>query len=259
MEKKFKILIFLYFKLQVTLTPHQRALINELMTEAASAINDVVRQPQMTSTCIQTDLTVPPNTPSSTSNNTTTSFDFPDPPQESSSTSSSSSDDESENRSPMAAASRPAKKLKRRRPPSFKKHRVAPKKTISEADDEDSDIDRELAETELKLKLELLSETQPKENRSSKNNNSEDSSSSDSEDEIDDVKKWAHIGQELKMIADCFGPPDDDGSDDPNAVNPFQVTDLLGLVNLMLPISVPQSLWSALLSYAAWKIFKKFQ
>ena len=72
------------------------------------------------------------------------------------------------------------------------------------------------------------------------------------------MKKWQKFGLELRMIADSFG---DDGSDnlDPNAVNPIHVTDLLGLVNLMLPISVPQSLWSALLSYAAWKIFKKFQ
>ena len=231
------------------------------MSEAASAINDVIRQPQMTSTCIQTDLTVPPNTPSSTNSNITSHFDFPEPPQEfqnSSSSSSSSSDEESEqNRSPIAA-SRPAKK--RRRPPSFKKnHRVPPKKTISEADDEDSD--KELAETELKLKLELLSQTQPKENRSTKIHNSTEDSTSDSEDdEIDDVKKWQKFGQELRMIADCFGKEiGDDGSEDPNAVNPFQVTDLLGLVNLMLPISVPQSLWSALLSYAAWKIFKKFQ
>ena len=236
------------------------------MTEAASAINDVIRQPQMTSTCIQTDLTVPPNTPSSTNSNIT-SFDFPDPPQESSTTISSSSEDEENTRSPMAsAASRPANK-KRRRPPSFKKHRVAPKKTISEADDEDSDIDKEKQETELKLKLELLSETQQsKENKhrssSSKTNSTEENSSdSEDDDEIDDVKKWQKFGQELRMIADSFGPPgfDDGSNDDPNAVNPFQVTDLLGFINLMLPISVPQSLWSALLSYAAWKIFKKFQ
>lgn len=211
----------------VTLTSHQRAVIGELMSEAAQAIKDVLRQPQTASICINTDLTVPPNTPASASS---TAFEFPDPP----SMTSSSSDEEG------ATPKRPQRKLKRKRAQSFKKHRVAPKKqTSEEADDEATDNEDNLEE--LKLKLDLISESR-----------------SDSEaEEVDDAKKWAIVGEELRFIADRFGNPEDSTEIDFN--NPFKVSDLVSIINLMLPVSVPQSLWSALLSYAAWKIFKKFQ
>ena len=110
---------------------------------------------------------------------------------------------------------------------------------------------------ELALKLQFLSHS-----RSQTTSDSEDSEESEhSENEkskADDAQKWSDIGQELRMIADCFGTPDD-FDDATNAMNPFGVIYLLGLINLMLPVTVPQSLWSALLSYAAWKIFKRFQ
>ena len=202
------------------------------MSEAAQAIKDVLRQPQATANiCINTDLTVPPNTPA-----TCTSFEFPDPP----SMPSSSSSDENES---GATPKRPQRKLKRKRAQSFKKHRVAPKKTTSEeADDEASDNEDNLEE--LKLKLDLISESR--------------SSDSEAEEEVDDAKKWAMVGEELRFIADRFGHPDE-SSEMIDFNNPFKVSDLVSIINLMLPVSVPQSLWSALLSYAAWKIFKKFQ
>ena len=148
---------FTFLKLQVPLTPHQRALINELITEASSAINDVIRQPQMTSTCVNTDLTVPPNTPSAAATSVT-SFEFPETEDHITSSSSSSDEGEGQEATPR---SRPARKMKRRRPPSFKnKHRVAPKKVTSdlEADDEASEASED-KDLELSLKLNLLSET----------------------------------------------------------------------------------------------------
>ena len=120
------------------MTPHQRALINELMSEAASAINDVIHRPQMVETCVNTDLTVPPNTPSASSSGSTgTTFEFPatnDVNEVQVSSTSSSSEDE-DSGTPRSA--RPVRK--RRRPVSFRKHRVAPKKVSSDADDEDTD------------------------------------------------------------------------------------------------------------------------
>ena len=88
-----------------------------------------------------------------------------------------------------------------------------------------------------------------------------DSESTSTDEEIDcqtEAQKWSQIGQELRLIADCFGTPEE-LDEDGNSLSPFGVNDLVSLINLMLPITVPQSLWSALLSYAAWKIFKKFQ
>ena len=109
---------------------------------------------------------------------------------------------------------------------------------------------------ELTLKLQFLSHSRSQ--TTSDSEDSEESEHSEKEKSKDDAQKWSDIGQELRMIADCFGTPDD-FDDTTNAMNPFGVNDLLGLINLMLPVTVPQSLWSALLSYAAWKIFKRFQ
>ena len=82
------------------------------------------------------------------------------------------------------------------------------------------------------------------------------------------VTDWAKVGAELRSIADKFGGDDDlhghlQGQDEPDAnggrVVARHEVDVVSLINLMLPFSVPQSLWSALVSYAAWKIFKRFQ
>ena len=246
----------------VILSRQQRAVIGQLMSEAAEAINDIIRQPETASICAQTDLSVPPNTPIITS----TTFDFPENPellQETSSESnitisqvlsSSSSEDEGSDSTP----SRPVRK--RRRPPSFKKqHRVVPKKNLSEADDEATSAEENSSDSldnlELKLKLGLLCES--RDPSFSGTSSSAECEESDLEKD-DSVEKWSKIGEELRIIADKFGAPPEleSGSD---LVNPFQVNDLLSIINLMLPVSVPSSMWSALLSYAAWKIFKKFQ
>ena len=89
---------------------------------------------------------------------------------------------------------------------------------------------------ELELKLNLLSETR----RTLKPDNAED---------------WAKVGTELRNIADSFQKGLDSDPEDPENGS----VDIFALINLMLPVSVPQSLWSALVSYAAWKIFKRFQ
>ena len=246
----------------VILSRQQRAVIGQLMSEAAEAINDIIRQPETASICAQTDLSVPPNTPIITS----TTFDFPENPellQETTSESnitisqvlsSSSSEDEGSDSTP----SRPVRK--RRRPPSFKKqHRVVPKKNLSEADDEATSAEENSSDSldnlELKLKLGLLCES--RDPSFSGTSSAECEAESDLEKD-DSVEKWSKIGEELRIIADKFGAPPEleSGSD---LVNPFQVNDLLSIINLMLPVSVPSSMWSALLSYAAWKIFKKFQ
>ena len=209
----------------LNLNPNQRSIISELMNEAASAIVDVIRQPEIRSVSINTDLTVPPNTP-----NTDQTFEFPDVQVY------TSEDSDFEN----VQAEKMLKK--RKRIPSFKRPRVLRKKLLfkqESADDEASSTDDQ---EELSLKLNLLSEAT--------------SSSSDTESEdIDDPQKWAKIGEELRIIADRFSDEIADPEEDPSNKS----TDLLSLVNLMLPVSVPRSLWSALLSYAAWKIFKKFQ
>ena len=120
-----------------------------------------------------------------------------------------------------------------------------PKKvtTSEDADDEASEEDKNEA-LELKLKLNLLSQTQ-----------SADEAATETED---DVEKWSRIGEELRSIADRFGGPVDP-VEDQELANPFRVTDLLSLLNLIVPCYLPHSLWSALLSYAAFKMFKKFQ
>lgn len=150
---------------------------------------------------------------------------------------------------------------KRRRVPSFKtgqQPRVPAKVGCSsndEADDEASEAEslvkaksRVEAEhhgkvevddeevKELELKLNLLSETR----RTLKPDNAED---------------WAKVGIELRNIADSFQKGLDSDPEDPENGS----VDIFALINLMLPVSVPHSLWSALVSYAAWKIFKRFQ
>ena len=94
-------------------------------------------------------------------------------------------------------------------------------------------------EKELELKLNLLSETR-------RTLQSQDSS----------TEEWAKVGTELRNIADSFQRGLDSDLSDQDETGSI---DILSLINMMLPVSVPQSLWSALVSYAAWKIFKRFQ
>ena len=125
--------------------------------------------------------------------------------------------------------------------------------TIDDAEQESSSGEEIFADSSgLQLKLKVLSEAQR----------------TVIEAEITD---WAKVGIELRSIADKFGEDLDgrDGGQDQvdhhhhngggGRVVARHEVDVLSLVNLMLPFSVPQSLWSALVSYAAWKIFKRFQ
>ena len=129
----------------------------------------------------------------------------------------------------------------------------------------------DLTTSELQLKLNVISETQK-------------ALANASEEEIK-CTDWTKIGSELRHIADKFSDFDAPagGNSDANTVgvdldepdvrrsnnrrnnnmarantNSHEI-DLISTVNGMLPFAVPQSLWSALVSYAAWKIFKKFQ
>ena len=180
---------------------------------------------------------------------------------------------------------------KRRRKSSFKdpsiQPRVAPKfpqlenssTTCHDADDEgsDEDIVREvrkktlvrspskhchklfsyhhsLNDKGLKFGLELVAETQKL---------SSESSSSDSDQTDGNTNKmtnWSKVGEELRSIADSF----QDSNGGTNLRVEATLTgvvplDILSLLNMMLPVSIPQSLWSALVSYAAWKMLKRFQ
>ena len=175
---------------------------------------------------------------------------------------------------------------KRPRKPSFKAHRVPPKfsccedaddeasssssednvdsatmdqidlikaripRALSITDDDESSSSEEIfAESSgLQLKLKVLSEAQRT-----------------VEEAASVVTDWSKVGAELRSIADKFGDdlPNLQGQDEVDGEGRRVVArhevDVVSLINLMLPFSVPQSLWSALVSYAAWKIFKRFQ
>lgn len=149
---------------------------------------------------------------------------------------------------------------KRRKRPSFRlTHRVEPKTWCSSdhADDEDSseppedlleDSDQEARE-ELRLRLRILAETQ----RAVREDSTEEE---DSKPDTD----WSKVGEELRHIADRFQEAAHaDAGETSTARRERLPVDVLGLINMMLPFSIPQSLWSAIVSYAAWKFFKKFQ
>ena len=90
------------------------------------------------------------------------------------------------------------------------------------------------------------------------------SSSSDSSDQTDGkptkFTDWSKVGEELRSIADSFQESNGGTNVRVEATLTGVVPmDLLSILNMMLPVSIPQSLWSALVSYAAWKIFKRFQ
>ena len=109
----------------------------------------------------------------------------------------------------------------------------------------------------LEFGLELVAETQKL------------SSSSSSEDTPDNGRQtkmtdWSKVGEELRSIADSFQASSNSNSDGTNLRVEATLTgivplDILSIINMMLPVSIPQSLWSALVSYAAWKIFKRLQ
>ena len=183
---------------------------------------------------------------------------------------------------------------KRRRKSSFKdpstQPRVAPKfpqfehisTSSNEADDEGSDDEvvlnnrrrtiprtpakhchkifsyhHKLNDKGLQFGLELVAETQKL------------SSSSSSEGVVENKKHakmtdWSKVGEELRNIADSFQVSSTKNGEGTNLRVEATLTgvvplDILSVINMMLPISIPQSLWSALVSYAAWKIFKRFQ
>ena len=180
---------------------------------------------------------------------------------------------------------------KRRRKSSFKdpsiQPRVAPKISqpqnlstmCSDADDEGSDQEsrrevkkkttprstskhchklfsyhHKLNDKGLAFGLELVAQTQKLSS----------SSSSDSSDQTDGkptkFTDWSKVGEELRSIADSFQESNGGTNVRVEATLTGVVPmDLLSILNMMLPVSIPQSLWSALVSYAAWKIFKRFQ
>ena len=179
---------------------------------------------------------------------------------------------------------------KRPRKPSFKAHRVPPKFSCCEdADDEASssgdDHDQVDSAASIDLvKLQRISIDDDEDSSSSSSSCSEeifaDSSGlqlrlkvlSEAQRTVEEaasvVTDWAKVGAELRSIADKFGD-EAEGHHHPGHVDEVDgegrrvvarhEVDVVSLVNLMLPFSVPQSLWSALVSYAAWKIFKRFQ
>ena len=206
----------------------------------------------------------PPNSPANMANNQAPQqFVFPEV-----------EDDSSSDCLGVASQQQQKSQRKRRRIPSFNRHhRVAPKLQCSDddADDEDSDFTAEKsraakaeaddnagsadaydsdaeARQELSLRLRILAESQK------------------SGSETD----WSKVGEELRSIADSFqnisgssastssGEGRRSGQSGQAASSGEVVpTDILSFINLLLPVSIPQSLWSAIASYVAWKILKR--
>jgi hypothetical protein len=240
------------------LDAEKRAIIAIIVNEAAKEIQSVMGLGLQRESELESFPSQPPNSP-----NDATSFEFPIlrlnrqdglPTRRNISQDIETTSEEEEAALLPEKPKRTRSFRKRRRVPSFKtgqQPRVPAKVgcSNSEADDESSEpetltiaksrvetnTDDVVTEKELELKLNLLSETR----RSMKQ---------------DDIAEWAKVGTELRNIADSFQKGlDSDGDDETGSV------DIFALINLMLPVSVPQSLWSALVSYAAWKIFKRFQ
>ncbi len=242
-----------------TLTPHQAALIRALAVEAAQVLQSTSASTNTTaSVSINTDLTVPPNSPSYSAP-TSSNFEFPEVENQDAATvtTSSSSEDEAVQANKVGFR-RTRSQRKRRRVPSFKGlNRVPPKYKIAvnseDADDEDSCFTDTDEVMELKLKLEVLSQTAA----ASEADSSEEVDCCSSSCESDD-DKWFRVGEELRTIADTFAYGLDEDDATSVASTRGGTFDLLTFINLMLPVSVPRSLWSALVSYAAWKIFKRF-
>ena len=110
----------------------------------------------------------------------------------------------------------------------------------------------------LEFGLELVAETQRL--ASSTSSSSDDKGEQTDGTKITKMTDWAKVGEELRSIADSFQESNGGTNLRVEATLTGVVPlDILSILNMMLPISIPQSLWSALVSYAAWKIFKRFQ
>jgi hypothetical protein len=136
----------------------------------------------------------------------------------------------------------PKSMRKRKRIPSFKTgipSRVQPKISCAETDlEEDNDPDLysydDQEDLELKLKLDILAESR--------------------HIQSDVETDWAKVGADLRCIADSFSRSFDDNSGDGG-----DRIEILSILNMMLPLSIPKSLWSAFISYAAYKFFARFR
>ena len=113
---------------------------------------------------------------------------------------------------------------------------------------------RRLNDKGLEFGLKLIAETQKLASSSDENTDQADGM------EPPKMTDWAKVGEELRSIADSFQESNGGTNLRVEATLTGVIPlDILSLLNMMLPVSIPQSLWSALVSYAAWKIFKRFQ
>ena len=102
--------------------------------------------------------------------------------------------------------------------------------------------------------MKLIAETQKLASSSDENTDQTDGK------EPAKMTDWAKVGEELRSIADSFQESNGGTNLRVEATLTGVIPlDILSILNMMLPVSIPQSLWSALVSYAAWKIFKRFQ
>ena len=168
---------------------------------------------------------------------------------------------------------------KRRRVPSFKNKtepRVPNKLEAVEADDEASDVDdvdlryitektdqikaHDSSEDELRLKLKVLSEVRKTDwaKVGVELRNIADKFAENNQHEVEIVEEASSSSASLNSSFDLDNTFDELDNNNNNNGESYNI-DLVDMVNMMLPFSVPQSLWSALVSYAAWKIFKRFQ
>ena len=231
------------------LDSNRRAIIAVIVNEAAKEIQSVMGLRTLDRPEVDPVPAQPPNSPS----NEPQTFEFPMPrlnrcdgllPRRNLETELSSEEDE------LARTEKPKRSRsirKRRRVPSFKtgtQPRV-PAKVVCGGNGSSEEADDELSEPETSSTLEVVAPEQKEELELRLNLLSET--------RRNDVEEWARVGTELRNIADSFQKGLDEDGDEAGA------SDLFSLINLMLPVSVPQSLWSALFSYAAWKIFKRFQ
>ena len=229
------------------LDSNQRAIIAVIVNEAAKEIQSVMGLRSLDGPEVDP-VPAPPNSPSDQQ-----AFEFPTVrlnrcdgllPRRNLETELSSEDDD------LSRTEKPKRTRsfrKRRRVPSFKTGNPprVPAKVSCGGNGSSEEADDELSEPETGSKLKVEAPDQKEELELRLNLLSES--------RRNDVEEWARVGTELRNIADSFQKGLDEDNDEAGA------SDLFSLINLMLPVSVPQSLWSALFSYAAWKIFKRFQ
>ena len=113
---------------------------------------------------------------------------------------------------------------------------------------------RRLNDKGLEFGLKLIAETQKLASSSDDDTDQKDGA------ELPKMTDWAKVGEELRSIADSFQESNGGANLRVEATLTGVIPlDILSILNMMLPVSIPKSLWSALVSYAAWKIFKRFQ